>query len=310
MCIDETGTWQVHLNAATSMVEGITGVRKRLPEPEKLTQIEARTASILGWYVPDDSFSPEHPLFQQYVALDSLLAITIKMDVLSCVTAGKPPRLQKTLKDFAETPSSTDPNSMLGNEFWIMLLIGNIAMLQDLDPMSTSSNSSITNGCVQPCHEQIKSTLYRWIQSNRQFIEQLQCPEGCTLSAATSTRLATYLFSLAAIIYLQLATTGVYADSKEIRTCVSSFVKVFGLTKHISTPQSLMWPVYITASVAITNEHAYFRAILRDSLSQFSVGPCLRVLEKLECVWETKAANGVITPIFCSDLQCPNLLLL
>ncbi|EED22405.1 C6 transcription factor, putative [Talaromyces stipitatus ATCC 10500] len=304
MCIDETDNWQVHLNAAIGMVAGVHGVRQR-------TEIDGDPVAMLhyGWENFEDELYPEHPLLQQQSSMNALIAITIYLDVVSCVTMGKPPRLLKIVHDITDvTPYTQEIRNMFGQEYWVILLIGEIAALHQPILVPVSEDDSVGNCCNSAPHAKLRSTLQGWIRKNAESVEKLQCSEEYTLSASTSIRVTTYLYSLAGIIYFHLTTAGVDDSSGEIRTCVKAFIKSFSLTRHTSTPQNLMWPVYITASVAVGDERPFFRTILSTSASYFSIGSCSRVLKRLEDIWEGRSVSG--SRLFSTDLWCPNLLLI
>jgi hypothetical protein len=304
MCTDETDNWQVHLNAAIGMVAGVDGVRQRTPisEPDPFSMMN------YGWDNFEDELYPEHPLLQQQSSMNALIAIAIYLDVVSCVTMGKPPRLLGIVHNTTGlSPENKEIRSMFGQEYWVILLIGEIAALQQPIPVQVPFDGGIANCCNNASHWQIKSSLQSWIHDNGSSIEQLQCSDDYTLSASTSIRVTTYLYTLAGIIYFYLTTVGVDESSEEVRSCVISFIKAFGLTRHTSTPQNLMWAVYVAGSVAVGEERTFFRCILSTSASHFSIGPCSRVLKKLEDIWKAKSGPGA--RLFSSDLYCPNLLL-
>ncbi|KAI7973027.1 hypothetical protein EIK77_001601 [Talaromyces pinophilus] len=305
VCIDETHNWQVHLNAAVSMVEGVEGVRRRTP----ITEPDTFSTLNYGWDNFVDELYPEHPLLQQQSSMNALIAIAIYLDVISCVTMGKPPRLLEIVHSPACAelpPENTEIRNMFGQEYWVVLLIGEIAALPTPIPVQVPFDGSIANGCNIASHTQIRHSLHAWVQENGPSVEQLQCLDEYTLSASTSIRVTTYLYTLAGIIYLHLTTNGVEASSEEVRSCVSSFMRAFSLTRYTSTPQNLMWAIYVTGSVAVGDERDFFRTILSTSASYFSIGPCSRILKKLEDIWEKSVAR---IPLFSSDLVCPNLLL-
>ncbi|EEA26554.1 hypothetical protein TMatcc_005168 [Talaromyces marneffei ATCC 18224] len=303
MCIDETDNWQVHLNAAISMVAGVDGVRQRTPisEPDPFATMN------YGWDSFEDELYPEHPLLQQQSSMNALIAIAIYLDVVSCVTMGRPPRLLKIVQNITcLSPINQDIRNMFGQEYWVILLIGEIAALPNPIPVLVPFDGTIANSFNSVSDAQIRSALHGWVQENGPSIEQLQCSDEYTLSASTSIRVTTYLYTLAGIIYFHLTTKGVDESSEEVRTCVRSFIKAFGLTRHTSTPQNLIWAIYVTGSVAVGDERTFFQTILSASAPYFSIGPCNRILKKLEDIWEKSVAR---TPLFRSDLVSPNLLL-
>lgn len=305
MCINETDNWQVHLNAAIGMVAGVDGVRQRTP----ITEPDPFATLNYGWDNFEDELYPEHPLLQQQSSMNALIAIAIYLDVVSCVTMGKPPRLLEIVQNTActgLTPENTEIRDMFGQEYWVILLIGEIAALPTPIPVQVPFDGTTANCCNSTSHTQIRNSFHGWVQENGPSIEQLQCSDEYTLSASTSIRVTTYLYTLAGIIYLHLTTQGVDESSEEVRNCVRSFMRAFGLTRHTSTPQNLMWAIYVTGSVAVGDERDFFRTILSTSASYFSIGPCSRILKKLEDIWGKSVAR---IPLFSSDLVCPNLLL-
>lgn len=304
MCLDETDNWQVHLNAAIGMVAGVDGVRQRTPisEPDPVSRMN------YGWDNFEDELNPEYPLLQQQSSMNVLIAIAIYLDVVSCVTMGKSPRLLGMVHNPAGLSSeNTRIRSLFGQEYWVILLIGEIAALPTPIPVQVPLDGSTANCCNIASHAQISASLHGWLQENGPSIEQLQCSDEYTLSASMSIRVTTYLYTLAGIIYLYLTTRGVDESSEVIRNCVSSFTKAFRLTRHTSTPQNFMWAIYVTGSVAVGDERDVFRTVLSTPASYFSIGPCSRVLRKLEDIWEKSVAR---IPLFSSDLVCPNLLLI
>lgn len=304
MCTDETDNWQVHLNAAIGMVAGVDGVRQRTP----ISELDPFAAGNNGWDDFEDELYPEHSLLQQQSSMNALIAITIYLDIVSCVTMGKPPRLLGIVQDNAGlSPENTEIRDMFGHEFWVLLLIGEIAALPTPIPVQASSDGSTENCCNSASHARIKTSLQSWVRANGTSIEKLQCSDEYTLSASASIRVTTYLYTLAGIIYFHLTTKGVGATSEEVRKCVNLFMKVFSLTRHTSAPQNLMWAIYVTGSVAVGDERDFFRTTLSTSASYFSIGPCSRILKKLEEIWK-KSVPGI--PLFSSDLVCPSLLLI
>lgn len=305
MCIDETDNWQVHLNAAISMVAGVEGVRQRTP----ITEPDPFATLNYGWDNFEDELYPEHPLLQQQSSMNALIAIAIYLDVISCVTMGKPPRLLGIVHSPTCTelsPENTEIRNMFGQEYWVILLIGEIAALPRPIPAQVPFDGSTANCCNSASHAQIRNSLHGWVQENGPSVEQLQCSDEYTLSASTSIRVTTYLYTLAGIIYFHLTTKGVDESSEEVHNCVSSFMRILSLTRHTSTPQNLMWAIYVTGSVAVADERDFFRTVLSTAASYFSIGPCSRILRKLEDIWGKRVAG---IPLFSSDLVCPNLLL-
>lgn len=304
MCIDQTDNWQIHLNAAISMVSGVDGVRERtaVSQPDPISSLNH------GWDNFEDELNPEYPLLQQQISMNALIAITIYLDVLSCVTMGKPPRLLKIVHNPAGLSSENKKiRSLFGQEYWVILLIGEIAALPTPIPVQVPFDGSIANCCNNESHVQILSSLHGWLQENGPSIEKLQCSDEYTLSATMSIRVTMYLYTLAGIIYFHLTTKGVDESTEEVHNCVSLFIKAFGLTRHTSTPQNFMWAIYVTGSVALGDERDFFRTLLSTSASYFSIGPCSRILRKLEDIWEKSIAK---IPLFSFDLVCPNLLLI
>lgn len=265
------------------------------------------SAMSLHWDPPREGTHPvDPPPVEVTTALKYLHGVFIYFDVISCVTLGTSSRLSP-LHEQLIGPSSHEAQleDVIGCENWVIILIGKISQLSPFDDVADFPTVVVSGDRIKQ-FSNIKERLVCGAGRNSQFVEQLKRSEDYSFSTATSIRIITYIYTLAALIYLQITATGIQDTLTEIRTNVGCIAKALSLITDTEAGQNLMWPVYIAGSVSIGDERDFFR----KGSQSFSTKTNSKMSAKLKDIWRDHDAIADSKRICLSDLKCSSLLLL
>jgi hypothetical protein len=212
--------WQIHLDALTGVFcKGYWDQAMELgliDSPDAL--FDGQTTLVIQ---PDRSPPEEAAIFI------FLCGVTIWLDVLSCITSGKSPRLLEFHQHAVSCTSAIKLENIMGCKNWGILQIGRIAALHhdrtqafqqcapdtaDLESRADDIKQTLRNGLAECSFASLEISS----QTNFAF-DPPQCPELYII---------TRIFTLAATVYLYLVVHGYHLETYEVRSVVGEAMAI------------------------------------------------------------------------------------
>ncbi|RGP66164.1 hypothetical protein FSPOR_6784 [Fusarium sporotrichioides] len=234
-------------------------------ESDWLPHLDAMT-SILGTYSPEsllrNSLAPNStvisPASRTYdnssesfqPDFDFLVAETIWIDILACVSTGRVPRIP--YQQWLEA-SKIDMADLMGCYNWVMIAIGDLAHLQAWKKgMKELGTLSIPELVIRS--REIETRLQSGIAELRLAIKG---DNDITQAVWVS-----HIFSLASLVLSSTIVSGPWASLPEIKETVAKAVDVLqGWPRAISFT-GLVWPLYVIGCMADAEQQGFFESLL------------------------------------------------
>ncbi len=216
-------------------------------------------------------------------------------DILSCATTGS-----KTFSDsdFLKARLGYIPlDKIMGCEDWVMLLIMDIALVDDWKKVSQTSGKLSIPQLVSRGAE-IEKRLEDGLNYNSRTLQRLTKNAGPLDSSSLGWTpqyircVITRIFACAALVYLHVIVSGAYPELPEIRNSVRRTIAAFQDLPDQGLVRSLAWPFCIAGCMAIPTEEGFFRKmVLTTSAATRQFENSDKALKIIEECWRLRASN-------------------
>lgn len=274
-------TWHIHLRAATDLFRGPymdRWVSLKLMGPSNATSLPDTTSDEDNFLVPEDE-----------AASRFLWGVVIWLDIISCVTTGKSPRLLSVHDDAISASSQIQLENIMGCKNWVMLQMSNIAALQEHKTRATR-DGSIDATAFEKRADVIRKELQNWLTAD--FLEHLRItnldPPPSNL-VVPSTALVTRMFALTAFIYHHVVVSGFQLQTDELNTTIWEAMTLLRTLVPITSMHTIVCPLYIIGCVAKGEDKDFFRNIFSKApLLEPSLVHRSKILAILEQIWHVR----------------------
>jgi C6 transcription factor Pro1 len=282
-----SNAWQVHLRAAVNIFHrgfGLNLANFELAEKANMILTEERPPLEI-----------QADIKSQIVSFRFLSAVTIWLDIISCVTAGTAPHLSDHNLRIMAVDSQTKLEDIMGCENEVLLQIGRIAALQ--------------GGRTRTLQEGNFDRTAFDLAANAIRDEMQRDPASKLSTTANSVTLITCVFAYMASIYLHIIKHG-YQELRLIDTTISRATALLRTQIPTHLTPALVAPLFILGSAAEQEDEAFFRDIFSSPpLLDPSLQHRARILPILEEIWKERKAGSGFSWENCLDLTRDVLLI-
>lgn len=274
-------TWPIHLRAATDVFRGpFEACWAEL----KLMGLSSAASS------PDTTLDKnEFPTSEDDVASRFLWGVVIWLDIISCITTGKPPQLQSVHNDAISPHSPIQLEYIMGCKNWAMIQIARIAVLQE-DKMKATHDGIFDPTDFEKRADVIRRELRNWLTQG--FLGNLRISNTdpqVSHPAMPSTTLVTRIFTLAAFIYLHVIVSGFQLQTDELNTTIWEAMTLLRTQFPAASMHTIVCPLYIIGSVVKDEDRYFFRKVLSTApLLEPSLKHRSKILGLLEQIWNIR----------------------
>ena len=274
-------TWQIHLRACTDIL--CKGYWKQAWElglvesPDALFDGQTTLVFQEGRRPPEES-----------AIFTFLCGVTIWLDVVSCITTEKSPRLLSFHPHAVSCNSAIKLENIMGCKNWAILQIGRISALHEY------RIQALQQGCLDTTDFQGRADNIR--RELRDGLAQF-CLDSLEISPPShfafplnpDIYIITRIFTLMASIYLYLVVQGYQLETQELRSLVAETMTMLRTKMPAHSMHVIICPLYIIGSVAKEEEKQFFQHV-------FSSAPVLdpslehrgKILPLLEEIWRMR----------------------
>jgi C6 transcription factor Pro1 len=172
----------------------------------------------------------------------------------------------------------------MGCKNWVMLLIMEIAMLDDWKKTrQKSGNLSLRELTSKAAHIEDRLTA----GMNKTLDEPISIyKDSCGIRTSES-RCVTYIFACSALTYLHVTVSGAHPDLPEIRESIARSIKAFQNLPDPIWVRHLVWPFCIAGCMAAADEQDVFREIANGAYLDGQIfGNFEKALKIMERSWQ------------------------
>ncbi|KAH8733612.1 fungal-specific transcription factor domain-containing protein [Ilyonectria robusta] len=278
--VGKTNMWQMHLRAATDLLdEGYSGQSALL--------IKFLTAPEANGTSDAEPLEYDPPSPEQEVMMKLFVGVVIWLDIIASVTTGTTPRLLSLHRFVLSPGSQIQLENIMGCQNWPMLQIARIAALHEY------KYQALRDGCFETAKfestaDDIKKILRRGLSEG--FLRYLTVsdsdPDPVHSADIPLPLLITHLFALTACIYLHVVVSGFQIDGEDLKSTLAEAMMVIREKIPQNMWHVIVWPLYVTGTVASEEEKELFRSIFRSPpLLNPSLEHRRRILPLLEETW-------------------------
>lgn len=219
-----------------------------------------------------------------------LSGILVWLDILSCVTTGKMPRLLAFHHAIISPESPTKLETIIGCKNWVVVQIGKIAALHEWKMMG------LVHGMLKAEDLEEKAVQIRKVIEDgltADCLESLSFSELVHIPAVFHPMLVTRIFAHAASVYLHLVVYGFETCSEALRATMVEAMAILRTHMPKDLLGAIVFPLYIFACNAKEEDEDFFRHV-------FSTSPVLeksmehrgKLLPLMEKIWRSRRAHG------------------
>ncbi|KAG9234028.1 fungal-specific transcription factor domain-containing protein [Amylocarpus encephaloides] len=263
-------SWQIHLNAAIGMIGSVFG--------DNITRMETRqvldTAGLENY-----PFTRGTPTELESTTFNFFGTVIMWLDVVSCVTSGKTPRLLPLDQSQLSLQSCLRLESVMGCKDWAFSQIGRISALHE---RKAEQNYNAVEIEANNIHAELVGGL---IESGLSSFTLTDSSDPFCAAAAKSS-LVTRLFALMGCIYLHFVFKGLEQGSP----CLDpTMVEVMTILRK-ETPRDLLpglvCPLFVIGCAAFEEDKQFFRDVFSSTpLLDPSLDHRNKILPLLEKTW-------------------------
>ncbi|KAH6987660.1 fungal-specific transcription factor domain-containing protein [Ilyonectria sp. MPI-CAGE-AT-0026] len=285
--VGKTNMWQMHLRAATDLLdEGYNGQSALL--------IKFSTTPEANGTSDAEPLEYDPPSTEEEVMTKLFVGVVIWLDIIASVTTGTTPRLL-SLHPFVLSPGSQiQLENIMGCQNWPMLQISRIAALHEC------KYQALRDGCFDAAKfestaDDIKKILRRGLAEG--FLRYLTVsdsdPDPLQSADIPLPLLITHLFALTACIYLHVVVSGFETDVEDLKSTLAEAMMVIREKIPQNMWHVIVWPLYVTGTVASEEEMEFFRKVFRSpQLLNPSLEHRRRILPLLEETWRMRETTA------------------
>jgi hypothetical protein len=285
-------TWQIHLRAATTMLrQGYTTQAVTLNLTDTLESISLNELAITHG---------EGVVTEDVATFRFLSAILFWLDILSCVTTGKTPRLLAFHGSLIDPDSGTQLEEIIGCKNWVVREIGRIATLHEWK-MTGLLHGQLTAMDLEEKAEQIRGVINTGLAGD--CMENLGVPD-IHIPAIYHPMLITRVFALAASVYLHLVVYGFETESDTLNATMTEAMLILRTHMPNELLNAIVFPLYIFGCNAKAEDEDWFRGILGSApVAERSMEHRGKLLPLMEKIWRSRRES-------CSGWSWQNNLML
>lgn len=274
------GTWQIHLRAAIDVFRKPCKDRWATPglvEPSTTLISKAKPA--------------EHnlPVSEETVVFRFLSAVVLWLDIISCITTGRSPRLLSVHSDTLSPSSQIRLENIMGCENWVVLQMGRIAALQEYKTQA-SHNAADFNNRADTISKELRHHLTQgFLDSIRITNSNPAAPKPVEASPTLVTR----IYALGAFIYLHVVASGFQTQTEELSTTVWEAMALLRTLFPANSIHAIVCPLYIIGSVVRSDKDKdFFRIVFsKPPLLVPSLAHRNTILPLLEDIWRMRETS-------------------
>ncbi|MCJ1313679.1 hypothetical protein MMC25_007358 [Agyrium rufum] len=230
-------------------------------------------------------------------------------DIIASTVLQEPPRLCDYHRDLLKSVSGEEPaidlEAVLGCQNWVLLKIGEIAMLDawkqqrkragNLDMMELVQRAASIKQNLEISINQLEVNPVTFMEQPKNLLDIFTTgydqPSG---AKAGQNSLVTRVWAHATLLYLFVVVSGTQPASCDVRYHVNRIVDL--LSRQIAPPalvRTMIWPFCVAGCLAEAAQEEQFRRMV-DSLQPPSVfGTVYKALDIMEFAWRSRSANNV-----------------
>ncbi len=169
----------------------------------------------------------DRPPSEEAAIFTFLSGVTIWLDVLSCITTGKSPRLLEFHQHAVSCTSAIKLENIMGCKNWGILQIGRIASLHH-DRTQAFQQGTLDTTELESRAEDIKQTLRNGLDEFSLASLEISSQANFAFDLPRNTELyiITRIFTLTATIYLHLVAHGYPLETYEIRSVLGEAMTI------------------------------------------------------------------------------------
>lgn len=222
-----------------------------------------------------------------------LSGVTVWLDVLSCITSGKSPRLLEFHPHAVSCTSAIKLGNIMGCENWGILQIGRIAALH-YDQTQALQQGTLNTTDLESRADDIKQTLRNGLAEYS--LASLEISSGPNLAfdqpRSPELYIITRIFTLAASIYLYLVVHGYQLETYEIRSIVGEAMTILRSKMPTNLMNAIICPLFIIGSVARREDEQFYRDVFSSTaVLDLSLDHRGKILPVLEQIWRMREAT-------------------
>jgi hypothetical protein len=277
-------TWRIHLNACVDVFcKGYWDQAMELGLIDAPDTIFDGTTTLV---IHEGRSPPEEAAIFTF-----LCGVTIWLDVLSCITSGKPPRLLAFHPHAVACNSAIKLENIMGCKNWAILQIGRVAGLHEYKSRALQQGI-LNNADLESRTEDIRQTLRNGLAEYSLASLEISSHanfEFPPLNLNPELYIITRVFTLTASIYLYLVVYGYQLETHEVRSTIGEAMMILRTKMPPHMMNAIICPLYIIGSVAKREDEQFFRDV-------FSSTPVLdpslehrgKILPLLEELWRMR----------------------
>ena len=279
--------WQIHLNAAAEVF-----CKGYWDEAMKLGLIESPDRIFDGsktLVIHEGRCPPEEAAIFMF-----LCGVTIWLDVLSCITSGKSPRLLAFHPHAVACASAIKLENIMGCKNWAILQIGRIAALHYDRTQARQlglSDSADLDGRAEDIRQNLQNGLAEFSLGSLEISSPAN-PAFSPLDISCELYIITRTFTLTAFIYLYLVIHGYRLETRELQSTIAEAMTILRTRMPANLMNVIICPLYIIGSVVGKEDEQFFRDVFS---SKPVLDPSLehrgKLLPRLEKLWRMRATT-------------------
>lgn len=221
-----------------------------------------------------------------------LSGVIIWLDVVSCITSGKSPRLLSFHQHAVSCSSAIKLENIIGVKNWAIFLIGRIAALHENRTQAMQQGHFDAMEFERRTNE-IKQELEHALAEYS--LASLEIPSLSNYASSVEPALnpdiniITRVFTLAASIYLYLVVHGYQLEVGGVSSIIGEAMMILRTKMPAHLMNAIICPLFIIGSVAKDEDKQFFRRALSSAPVQ---DPSLehrgKILPLMEEIWRTR----------------------
>lgn len=288
----ERGDWEIHLNAAGSLLSIIGS------ELSKFSESSTAPVTVDGKTPPESADGPPSNLasLDDYAGLDFFTTTYVWADIIRCASVGAGASGQGPFPYLAYLEENRIRlDRQMGAKNWAMMAI---RQTSDLEAWKTELRNSLDVPMLTRRAWDIENHLDRGLQTIPKDLARLNSTWD------RESLLVTEIYALSALIYLSIVVSGNSHLTPKIRLGVT---KVLGCIKQLPFHliMRVSWPYCVAGCMGIESEKDDFRHIVTDAAEKrYNPGTLSNGLELMEEYWAMRESSDKIIQSK-SQSNCP-----
>ncbi|KAH7342554.1 fungal-specific transcription factor domain-containing protein [Rhexocercosporidium sp. MPI-PUGE-AT-0058] len=317
------GNCRAHLNGASALFkhlldsqsQSLDQNQRHSPSETEVTSTISKYTAILNHLGPPSDTSSLHctqiPSSEQ-AAFSFSTGLLIVDDIIASTSSKEVPKLYAyhagLLNSINNQPPLIDLEAIIGCQNWVMLQIGEIAMLDAwkqqrkregcLDVMELVYRATVIKKELETYFAGLEDSprLPEKGEERNEFLDVLTARLGGEQKETglnSQRRLATRIWTHAALIYLSVVVSGWQPANIEVRHHVNGIIEL--LTTQLLPPslvRTMVWPFSVAGCLAEQGQESHFRGLVHGLKPLSVFGTMRKAMEIMEVVWTDRDCDG------------------